>query len=139
MASYSVTKCTAAFIDAFINDPQIVALMLIRSILSSCGRPSLRRTYEQAFSRYLTLLGDMSKLRGNNLAPTGLFVDHARGILVLEFGFASACHTREPGALSFFESMATGFTVPNESKVVQFAVRFPGFEMSSNYALLETD
>ena len=45
---------------------------------------------------------------------------------MLEFGFASACHTSEPGALSLFESIATGFSIPDESKVVQFAVRFPG-------------
>ena len=68
-----------------------------------------------------------------------LVFDLATSIPVLEFVSVSVCHTREPDALSFLESIATGFPVLDESKVEPFAVPLPGLEMSSNSALLETD
>ena len=85
----SPPRCTAAFIVADLNIPQIIALMLICSIPSFSGRLSFRRTFECTFSKYSTLFGDIFRMSGNSLVRIEFFVDLAISIPVLELEFTS--------------------------------------------------
>ena len=127
-SSKSFPRCTAALIDAVINNPQIIALVLACSILSSFGRPSCCRTYVKTFTKNSTLLGNMAKLWGNTRGPMVIFIDLATSFPVLKLGSMSVSLSWESDALLLFESIGTGFTILIESRVDKFAVRFLDLE-----------
>ena len=76
-------RCKDVLIDAVINNPWIIALVLTCSSLSSFGRPSFCRTYVKTFSLYSTLPGKMVR---EQIGPTVILFDRATRLPVLEFG-----------------------------------------------------
>ena len=99
-----------------------------RCLHPSQKRPSFCRTYEKTFTIYSTV---SDKKNGEIVRKESLDQRGSLSISPLVSPCSSSgqfftCHTWETGALILFDSIATSFPVPNESRVEQFAERFSG-------------